>query len=889
MKNKQLNANQRGSALLLTLGVLSLALILAMAFAFSSRSSRLIAKVNADMIKAKLLAQSGLTRLTAAMYHDTKATPGFYIARKTDNLTFTGTIANSNASVGFLSMGADTSAEPENSLINTLKRNCDYVDTLSSIDATFLPAGFQTVVSDGKIIGRIGFVMLEESGKIDLNQALNLRLTGNNMPFVQAGQLRIDSGTNTFSAATDFYYNILGGYLPGIEVAESNTLRTGLHMQEIRVAAAPYLSALPATSVTTRKAQWMSYAHLLNSTKYTSPTTFDNDILHYTFFSGEEPEAFYDASFPDTNFQRERHRFDITGYEWRNNTLGSYYGGGGHPHPPSSGWQHPTEAGTANAANYARNLASALKQAAQQFWDITTPGIPNTVKRINHPGFPGSFSGIPWLGTLTPATARPQAAANLVDYCDSDSWATIPAGVTWTSTTEPAYCGNEKVPYFNEVALEVVAEKAVTAIPDYTFRLRIVPSVELVNIFSESLDSGAFQLRLIGTYQLTGMAAAVSFDKTVTFSSQNIAAMSYGTDALLATDAATVVHTLTQGSDIPDAEYSLTITQIILVAGTAGNNNQISDFGFWQGGVSTTVIPDLLGDTQYASLEVDDPRLNHLSNSWNWHNGSPEFSSTPPNNTLGTDNSNFNPQNDGTNTAMDIETISAIAPGSTFSTAFIRNAPMENLWELGAIHRGAPWQTLNLRSFSTGGDYAGGDAMILDQVKIGPVKFSRGKYNPNAINPAVCQELLFGINPIAPDVLSYDVPTWGGAAPLPDKNDWHSPSEFRGQAANVFATLGGTTDQAREAWIGRTANLLSTRNECYTIIVLAQAMQELPSDIDTETKFNAIKASVINPTVYKVSGTDRYCSILATQVLMAHVVRDAWRNTYQIVQQRYLE
>lgn len=78
------------------------------------------------------------------------------------------------------------------------------------------------------------------------------------------------------------------------------------------------------------------------------------------------------------------------------------------------------------------------------------------------------------------------------------------------------------------------------------------------------------------------------------------------------------------------------------------------------------------------------------------------------------------------------------------STAFIRHAktdknargirkemPMESLWELGAIHRGSKWQTLNLSvsdkdQFSKakgfkdlgGGEYKFGDGPILDQVKM---------------------------------------------------------------------------------------------------------------------------------------------------------------------------
>ena len=56
------------------------------------------------------------------------------------------------------------------------------------------------------------------------------------------------------------------------------------------------------------------------------------------------------------------------------------------------------------------------------------------------------------------------------------------------------------------------------------------------------------------------------------------------------------------------------------------------------------------------------------------------------------------------------------------STAYIRHAPMQSLWELGAIHRGAPWQTINLKCGSKNGvamgSYETGDGHLLDQVAL---------------------------------------------------------------------------------------------------------------------------------------------------------------------------
>lgn len=59
------------------------------------------------------------------------------------------------------------------------------------------------------------------------------------------------------------------------------------------------------------------------------------------------------------------------------------------------------------------------------------------------------------------------------------------------------------------------------------------------------------------------------------------------------------------------------------------------------------------------------------------------------------------------------------------STAFIRQEPMESLWELGFIHRGIKWQTINLKAVQDMAnlndaafdpEYENGDAEILDMV-----------------------------------------------------------------------------------------------------------------------------------------------------------------------------
>ena len=174
-------------------------------------------------------------------------------------------------------------------------------------------------------------------------------------------------------------------------------------------------------------------------------------------------------------------------------------------------------------------------------------------------------------------------------------------------------------------------------------------------------------------------------------------------------------------------------------------------------------------------------------------------------------------------------------------------------------------------------DIAGVDSEILDQVKIGPLKRTHGKFNANSRNPLAWQELLRGINP----------------------QDWYEDVNFNAseldltvegdlshsRAAIAASLAGGSNDREREALIGRTANLLTTRMDKYTVLVIGQALKELEGV--TEGNWDDIKKSVVNPVKYE--NENEYYSILATQRILAHIVRDAWRNEYKIVQLQLLE
>ena len=93
---------------------------------------------------------------------------------------------------------------------------------------------------------------------------------------------------------------------------------------------------------------------------------------------------------------------------------------------------------------------------------------------------------------------------------------------------------------------------------------------------------------------------------------------------------------------------------------------------------------------------------------------------------------------------------------NTFSTAFIPNHPITSLWQLGAVSRGEPAQTVNLKKYGGprgGRKYADGDAWLLDYFKlneVAPDQAIPGKFNPNCFNALSYRYLLANI-PANPD------------------------------------------------------------------------------------------------------------------------------------------
>ncbi len=947
MKKNRHN-KEKGSALLLTLGILSLVLILAMSFAFTARTNRQVSKVNADQVKAKLLAESGLARILGGMKNtfngkvypasdDTvTAIPLYNHTVKTDE-----TDHPDGIHYAWVGSAASDNSETDNQFETIVENNLylRYLKAQSQGNTLDLSnCGFMSIKdNDGKIIGRVGALILEEGGKFDINQLINRRNT-NNVPFVKEDEEYLNADiTQTFNSAKDFYYPLLSGDYSssGNYFDETHTLRLGLLPQEIQVLP-KYYSNLPngyLAGSSALKAPWFSYDHLINrlgNAKFVNgqaedSTAFGFDVFAYRFFSQAEPESFLLNGV-------EYARFDLTGYENGDRDASFYESDEPVCKNDACAW-HTED------LDDAKDLIDELVTSDDSEWDTFDGGGQTAIP------FLSAMVGKGLDGGSTDELAK-HVAANMIDFCDADNKATIPPSPDFdfsaADPVEPAYCGNEKVPYINEVVFEVHATREASLADEgktYAYYLEVTPKVELVNIFDEEVECSQIQLRVLGTLTVTcGQTAHGTHPTSGTAESKDLSftftdAVSIAGDTLYVSKAFTSQALLDYSeaymtSEInpitlqpvympPAVKYEFTITKV-LVQTTDGTN--VLDLAFCGNELEETFTIEMPGGslgissfekTYYASLQAIDPRCNHRSMDWYWNKNAADKAIVEEEEilnpgddvrTLGSINkfanhSDFESQYTGYGD-KDKESSS----NQKYSNAFIKNAPFETFWELGTIHRGEPFRTIRLTkytAFAADADisYGDGDAAILDQVKIGPVCYSKGKFNPNSRIYRNYEILFRGIK--TDDDIEHKSIIYPSASYTPLTRahltgagvTWPAPGFSRAEfvsalvSTSPFASFGD--DMESEAIIGRTANLLSTRNDAYTIIIVAQAMTEFEDQAAMGTLWSDdnFKKSLINPTYYD----SKYCSILGTKILTVNVLRDAWSNTFTIYRKTYAD
>ncbi len=345
--------------------------------------------------------------------------------------------------------------------------------------------------------------------------------------------------------------------------------------------------------------------------------------------------------------------------------------------------------------------------------------------------------------------------------------------------------------------------------------------------------------------------------------------------------------------------------------------------------IDELVPSDETNRTLYLDYEVADPRQNHNEGDWVL------TKTTDDTNTLGEKNSNFTPDN-----GPDAEP-KAEEPWD-ISTVYIRNAPMNSPWELGFIHRGAAFETVNLKNYNdnddigTGGgsDYSSGDANILDQIKMTPeIKTSSAKINVNSkleeILTALFQKVEVGCNVDSPGIsvdansasskevdFSYASalaselrkcadPKEGGSFFLTraqivraDKG-LSSALSTDGVVQNTNIKLNRESDAQQEEIIGKIINLTDSSiiPNTFNIIVVSQAIKDIGGDNgsgitilrdlnhDGDTKDKNEKIIGCKKGTYEPYAD----SILSTQKIFATVIRDADSGKLKVKRYEYVE
>ncbi|HBC88042.1 MAG TPA: hypothetical protein DCZ94_13920 [Lentisphaeria bacterium] len=573
-------------------------------------------------------------------------------------------------------------------------------------------------------------------------------------------------------------------------------------------------------------------------------------------------------------------------------------------------------------------------------------------------------NGIKWLnnwtdaGTYSTVTARKnQIASNIKDYSDSDD------DVTTDSTTAPTYTGNEKTPYINELALEVQCTTTMINIegPEKEAHLDfyIRCGGEIINMYGENF-SAATTLRMIGTIDFDYHAQdppdvqhySGTYDRTFDLTAIGSSSYKFTWDVQPFLVTKTIICLPPHKVWVDNLKVGVN-TSILTYNGKFADCAKPDAAGEFSNTFLHLVERDNHGiDTTYFEYQVDDPRQN--LNSGDWPQATCPVQQDPAISPVYVYTGTIDAINSGVTctTSGDAETGST---PPTISTAFIRNAPMKSPWELGCIHRGGKWETINLLTYNEtdghygitptagGGTFASGDANILDQVKMTGNTETYGLVSINASTDSVLKALIAKIRAGVPWKNNGSDGTSGtaddnspgsrnnGTELTYNTNVTNIASAISGSAYRQFKTRGQivkvsklsdgteatqTKNATKEEIIGKFINLTKATSidDTIVIIALAQAIKDvgdgktISKDLDANgtigsadeatatVKYDINGDGDITDTISETFSNCQYGTynqyadeILAEQKVLAVVSRNPVSGKWKIIKFMYLE
>ncbi len=998
MFRKAAHNNESGVALLFALGILSLLLVLGLAFASNALLAQKVAYNNSSRSQAKLLAQSAISRIAIAMMYyqyqaDAKGIiPVNYSAIYSDGADGIDEDGNVFAD-GLYSTDDSLLTPPTSSVSASFEANSNTYKLPKWAFIFDKPKG----EDDRKIIGRIAYqqVIDDEKGisKINLDNVLHGIYSQETNPARIPWNNRWGKSINELN---------LGSSTPFKEWQETLAPESASDLDISSLA--DFFNAYSKSSE-----PFFDYTNV-NSDGYKN-----KNFVERWFTGGKtkaEPE-FYRYDISSTEY-KSLHRFNLGDLDKCN--LGD------------DKWYDRFRKDTSLTINKNTDeILTKLAADSKEFnltEDLTPPdtGIPFLKQIANEQG---TFDSL--------ATRRKQIAANLNDYCDPDSIPTSDFPATnWSveeGVTEPTFTGNERTPYIYELGykLEIYhqadgATKTKGFEVDVTnkqlgFQLALFPAVKLAQIYENVPDdfqkfifkNSVKEISLRGkiieaTYNgikykyrndegneveasspASGTIKVAEFaDKEITFEPKWNITPSTGTGELLLNkpndadnnisfDLPLTGYPFGEAKDsnnwhgekyqtgVPGLFDEKILKQVVksttshdptaIVSGptsveiTKVNVSEVTvkrGALLLQGQLKDTSSPFGVDFVRAPQKEENSLKFNPTSltlaedftfllggirgmdprqnlNEDDWHVSARATAGTSPwdavmdvstgtpvtgkaNVLHGSDAPAAHPFDPGEASDVDVskydpeKNVYSNGPAwgddtNHLSTAYIRNAPMQSLWELGVIHRGAAWQTLNLKAAGAPGGvgsispsdmkqlgnvwdttpgttYAAGDGGILEQVKLTEETYCFGKVNINMLakrpdeiiseespryyDSQMAEALFYKIR-YGQEISNFETnPTSGTEITLSsnlvsaltsDMNrpfasrtqflDWTSGTEDNNKLYTAFGTVGSITsssDAQQEEIVGKTINLIKAEPSASNVIqfiVVAQTIRDL--------------------------------------------------------------
>ena len=758
LKMKLFGNGEKGIAILFTLIVLSLLLILALGFALNSMFDHKAAYNSANKSFAAFLAQTQLKQVLTLIENDE---------------------ANLENSKFYSHDSGSPVVTDTNMLKDMLQERLKVADLLTTIDTDKVNWNYiRSQDSEKRIIGRTAFIVLTG---IPLDSLVDGRVGTTAYP-------KHDEKDNTETR--------IGKYVSEINVRAALPSATSSIAGALNWNGDSADNTVQGFTEGKYTGNWQSFTNLFSTLEAVPITLTDPQKAEFrdnvSIVVAKDKEAFWMDTSIDTNIDSDElyKRFDLT-RDW--NTADNaadltfikekiLLTSGTAPDVDMEKWTD-SDSGSASAG---------LPWLA--CFGYKDDGSPYTLAELN-----STFSSV--------SAHRYQIAANLKDYCDDDGGINRPTSdvdpATWynhiSTSVAPLFTGNEKTPYLNKIGVKITASSIVTGTYDTTAKIEIKPLVGLVNIYGASCPDD-LKVRIIGkvtvsckidsvtkilnTDPSTATDSIINFNTVVDVNGTGNASPNWpnndGYSHFLegaVTTATTLSVTTASAASVEIKVTALTVDKVILYDAT--NNSKGYDY------VKNLAVVDLpfmvisssSGTTEnqisWYGLEVNDPRQN--LNTRDWVQYSPSTVDAQHVFSLdASDDTVCKPNADNANTVYgavarvapkdgdDPEGVVTDPANANISTAYIRNAPMESPWELGFIHRGFRWQTVNLKKYDSakaykavtigtrkyipgGGLYSAGDANILDQIKMTHKPKSPQKVNLRSQRTAIFDALFYKI------------------------------------------------------------------------------------------------------------------------------------------------